>query len=292
MKKGTIFVIFILCISLLCGCVDGGKKDAQQDILKKIYEIDSAQYGTEDNLHHRNLISDRIQYSVDSSMKSEKIVEIAGINHNLEYKDTLYYPVGQKTLYRYLVDGNEEKEVLIDGDGKIKSILYDYTVLDLSETTNPNDVLEVLKIELAKNFDLSRYTYVEIPEQGYRISHYHFLNVENGYITENLSTAVSQDGRVLGVQVVDLESRDLTLDIDKKKEQQAIELKLKEMYNTDSYKYCSHAMSGKPRVTTYNGQLCIKYSVGARYVNIQSEEQEETSSFLHTILIPIEVISN
>ena len=108
MKKCTIFVIFILCISLLCGCVDGGKKDAQQDILKKIYEIDSAQYGTEDNLHHRNLISDRIQYSVDSSMKSEKIVEIAGINHNLEYKDTLYYPVGQKTLYRYLVDGNEE----------------------------------------------------------------------------------------------------------------------------------------------------------------------------------------
>ena len=84
MKKCTIFVIFILCVSLLCGCIEK-RKNVQQDILNKIYEIDNDQYNTEQNFNHRNLISNKVEHFVESSMNAEKNVKIAGADYNIKY---------------------------------------------------------------------------------------------------------------------------------------------------------------------------------------------------------------
>lgn len=287
MKRFIVLSMAILLAISLCSCTGNiSKKD-----LKKIYVVED---GAPSWWKDATLISDKVKCSVESSIAPEKEVKLGGVDHTLKYKDTLYYPVGQRTLHRYFVDGNEEQTVLIDGNGKVNDILYKYTVLDITKESTPNDVLELLKVELAKNFDLSRYEHVEIPEQAQEskeswIYDYRFFNKENGYMTEYLLASVSDDGSVFGVRVHNLNTSELNLDIDKKKEQQAIELKLKDIYNTDSYKYPSYEIAFEPHVTTYNDQVCIEYSVGVRYFH---SNKGETASFLHRILIPIEVISN
>lgn len=290
MKRFIVLSMAILLAISLCSCTGNiSKKD-----LKRIYVVED---GAPSWWKDATLISDKVKYSVESSIPSEKVVKLGGVDHTLKYKDTLYYPVGQRTLHRYFVDGNEEQTVLIDGNGKVNDILYKYTVLDITKESTPNDVLELLKVELAKNFDLSRYEHVEIPEQAQEseeswIYDYRFLNKENGYITEYLRASVSDDGSVFGVRVHNLNTSELNLDIDKKKEQQAIELKLKDIYNTDSYKYRSYKVAFEPHVTTYNDQVCIEYSVAVKYVDSQNEEIGELSSFLLRLLVPVEVISN
>lgn len=290
MKRFIALSMAILLAISLCSCSGNiSKRD-----LKKIYVVED---GVPPWWKDATLISGEVKYSVDSSVPSEKVVKLGGVDHTLKYKDTMYYPVGQRTLHRYFVDGNEEQTVLIDDRGKVNSILYKYTVLDITKETTANDILELLKVELAKNFDLSRYEHIEISKPAQESSEhgmysYLFLDKENGYITEYLGAAVLRDGSVFGVQVYRTDTGELTLDINKKKEQQAIELKLKDIYNTDSYKYRSYKISSEPQVITYNDQVCIKYSVGVKYVDLQNEEIGELSSFLLKILIPVEVISN
>lgn len=287
MKRFIVLSMAILLAISLCSCTGNiSEKD-----LKRIYVVED---GAPSWWKDATLISNEVKYSVESSIPSEKVVKLGGVDHTLKYKDTLYYPVGQRTLHRYFVDGNEKQTVLIDGNGKVNDILYKYTVLDITKTTAPNVILELLKSELGKTFDISRYKYVDIPEQAQEseeswIYDYRFFNKENGYITEYLLASVSKDGSVFGVKTHNLNTSELNLDIDKKKEQQAIELKLKDIYNTDSYKYRSYKVAFEPYVTTYNDQVCIEYSVGVRYSH---SNKGETASFLHRILIPIEVISN
>ncbi len=298
MKKYMLLLIVVLAALLAAGCsnLNANKTDLDTNWidLDRILVVDDGQHYSESEFNYGKMISDEIQHSIDESAQVDKSLVLNGAERSLKYKDTLFYPIGDRRVHRYFVDGNEKKTVLIDSEGAVQAILYEYTVLDISRTASAAEVLPPLKLELSKMFDLSFYENVEMSkhapdEKGFGIYDYRFFNQKNGYMTDYLIVSVTEDGEVLGLRINNLPKTSFNLDIDHEKEKQAIECKMKEIFDTEDRQYKSYALDFDPCITIYEGEIYIKYYVSAIYTDAQGGEM---SSFINIILIPLSLISN
>ena len=269
--------------------------DENELYLEKILEIEQSTY-SDVKLNHQKIISDDVQHILDEKLKGNKIVAINGKEETLKYEDTLFYPVGEKRVYRYFIDGDEKKTVLIDEKGKINSILFDYTRIDIPKKASADEVLEPLKTELSKIFDISFYknvkhSNVKYNESGFGLYDFVFYNEKSGYMTDYLRISVNDDGFIFGLRENRLNISDFEVNIDKEKENAAIDAKIKDIFTTDNTKLNSWeaASTGAPKITVYNGQLYVKHYIVANYTH--TVYGGEISSFINKILIPLDLIS-
>ena len=263
--------------------------------IDRIFEL-GGQYVDEFEFNHKNIISTSTVHYIDATAQSERKISLDGIEHSLKYKDTIHYLVGDKIVHTYVVDGNEDDIVLIDANDNIQSILYKYLYLNFSKNASPDEVLELLKPELNKIFNLFFYENIDIKpsydstKTKVRFYDYMFYNIQNGYITDYLLVSVASDGGVHAIKQHDLATKDFTVDINKDKENAAIEAKLKDIYNTDSTEYISSQRYGTPRISIYDNQICVVYDVSADYLDKKCDVQ--ISGFRINLLIPLDLISN
>lgn len=287
MKKFCIFLVLILVV-LNCSC--GSTID-----LDSILEIDNGSLSQEGiTLNHKNAISESPVKQKNEDVQTNIKIKINEEEMSLVYDTTCFYPVGEKRVHLYLINGDEEKKVLIDESGNVNSLLYKFAHLDISPFDSPEAVWELLQPELCKYVDLKNYAHMKMPndsqnEYGFSIYDYYFYNETNGYMTDYVIVSVSQKGNVLGLKINDLPTHDFKVDIDSEKEKNAIELKVKDMFNTNKTEYISHEMHFEPRITVYNGQVYVKYYVSAQFKN--TVKNAEMSSFLISILIPLDMIN-
>ncbi len=291
MKRISVLLVLILVV-LNCSC--GSTVD-----LDSILEIDNGSLSQEGiTLNHKNAISDSPVKQKNEDVQTNIKIKINEEEMSLVYDTTYFYPVGAKRVHLYLIDGDEEKKVLIDESGNINSLLYSFAHLDISPFDSPEDVWKLLKPELSKYVNLANYASMKMPNEsqndyGFSMYSYLFYNETNGYMTDYVMVSVSQKGNVLGLKINDLPTHDFEVDIDSEKEKNAIELKIKDIFNTDKTKYVSYKMEFEPRITVYNGQVYVEYYVSARFIRKDRAKAEETemSSFLNSILIPLDMIN-
>lgn len=295
----VLVVAFLLVFVTGCAPINHVKEDdgnKTDDIdLSAILEVDSGQLNIEVELNHKNLISDKPQYFSGDNIQEKRMLTLNETECRLIYEDTLFYPVGSKTVHRYFVDGDVNKTILIDERGNINSILYSYTKLPINKTASPQDILESLKVELSKILDIAYYKHVKMSEpnqdtHGFGIYDYVFYNKIDEYMTDYFKVSVSDDGSVFGLSINNLATADFELDVDKEKENAAIEMKLKDIYDTNATQYRSYDMHFDPCIVQYNNQVYARYFVSAKYFHCTANS--ETNSFINSILIPLNDISN
>lgn len=310
MKKLLLINIVVALVFSICSCNinkenNNGNEDISsdevtdvkqintEDYLNLILEIDSELYIIENNFNHRNSVSDKAEYLTDSSVVSIIKREIDNSEKELKYQDTLFYPIGEKRLNRYFVNGNEDNTVLVNQDGTVNAILYEFVTLDISETATPNEVLPVLVQELNKWIRTSDYEHINIPEytensQGFGIYDFLYYNSVDGYMTDYVKVSVSDDGCVFGFWINDLNYDNISLNIDKELETELLNLKLKDIYDTDNTEYNSYNTAFIPQVVIYNNKPHIRYFVSANYSYASGGE---ATSWINNILIPVDLIT-
>lgn len=262
--------------------------------LNEILEADTGIYDQEPNLNHKNIIDTQPESSVDRSKAEKTTVKIDGKDRSLDYSDTLFYPVGEKKVDCYYVDGNKDSLVLLNSDGSINSILYQFSQLNISKTESPDQVKLLLDQKLRDLVDISRYEYVQIPSsneslgEGFGLYDYLYYNMMDGYMTDYIRVSVLDDGSVLGFSINEVETTATELNIDEKKEDELLVLKLKDIYTTAHTEYVSHKTVFPPQLVTYQGELYVQHYVSVVY---RDEARGELSSFINTILLPVQAIN-
>lgn len=294
MKKYIAILMLILIVFSVCSCNKSEKNNEQY--LDRIFEVENAQYTDEKEFNHKNIISSDVVHSKDTTVLSEKKVKLNGEDVTVKYNETLFYPVGEITLHSYLVDGDPEKEVLIDNDGNVNSILFKYDKIDISGVETLTDVCALAKEELSKYFDISKYRCTSILRPVTDINSspwmctFQLYNTVDGCISDRFRFSVYDDGSLFAVRTFDSGVGDIKMDIDNEKVKEIVELKLKDVYDTDKCEYVSFTTYHVPSVIKYNGEVCIEYYASALYVRKGDSSETAVSSFINMIIIPLELI--
>lgn len=309
MKKFLLMIMVIMTLfSYGCKCDEDSIKEEQKNAsgncqsesavvdINLILEVDDGQYDIGININRGTVISDVPQSFVDENVPMERTLSLGALELNLNYKESLYYPIGSRNVYRYLVDGDESKRVLLDNQGNIHAIQYSYAQLDIKRTSTPEEVFVSLQKELKKIVNLSYYQNAELPERiddsdGFGLYTYLLYNEIGGYITDYLRVSVSDTGEVMGLWVCNLKEIGTEVTINKEKEHSVIDSKMKEMFDTDISQYQSYSMSMviDPCFVEYEDQLYVRYFVSANYLHAQRGEEK---SSLISIMIPLHFICN
>lgn len=294
MKKTIAFVLALLMTLWTCSCKNNQE---EKNDLDHIYEVDdhTYQFDTE-SFNHRNTISDVPERKVDANMPLTKNIYINNKEYNLKYAESLHYPIGDKILNMYLVDGNEKQKILLNPDGSISAMLYDFEKLDIQPTSSPATVRSLLEPKLQNVIDLTKYQNVNMPtsdenqsETGeFGIYDFLYYNSVDGYMTDYTKVSVDKNGNIFGLSINDLGKDDLDLNLDKEKEKELLVAKLKDIYNTDTTEYKSYEEVYPPQVVIYNGEICIQYYVSVMYVDSTGGE---LSDWILPILIPVHIIT-
>lgn len=289
-KYFTISLATVLLLSL-CSCHQ--TRSEKEAFLKDIAEAGSGVYEQETDFHHSNVISDQAVQTVDSSVQAERVVSINGIDRQLAYHDTLFYPVGETTVYRYYIDGDEDCTVLMDQDGRIQSLLYHFATLDISKTASPDEVRPLLEQKLSELVELSEYEHVNLPSassdpNGFGIYDFLYYNMIDGYMTDYVKVSVSDDGNIFGFSIHNLASEDVHFSIDKDRENELLNLKLNDIYTTEHTEYVSYQLAFTPQVVVYHDELHIQYPVSANYT---TKDNGQMTSLVNQILIPLRLIA-
>ena len=168
------------------------------DYLKLIYETNGAYYGSEKGFNHSNIISSSIRYLNDESAPLTRKIILNGVEEQLYYENSLYYPIYDTTVHCYLLNGKEECKVYIRQDGSIDGLGYDFAKIDILQNNTPEEVLPKLKELLEKYVDLSKYKHIEMPYDsskddggvGFGTYSFVFYNLTDGYRTDFLRVGV------------------------------------------------------------------------------------------------------
>lgn len=299
-NKIKILSTIILTLSVIfamCACSNEPTNDSalKAEGIDAIYEIKSDNYGPIEKLNHKNLISDKTVHSIEANVTAQRMVAILDNNKVINYTNTVFYPVGNKKVYKYLVSGTEKNYVYLDKDGKINMMLYSFTKLDF-EPGESSDVIGRLLIEkLTPIIDLSKYEYVDVSGdsrlEGDHVGRFHFLyyNMQDGYKTDYVKATVTAEGDVRAFSINNVGADTSHVQIDKTLESELLTAKLKDMYDTETTAYKSHSMKYTPSFKMYNDELCIEYAVVVEY---ESEQFDTTlQSYIEKILIPVRLIS-
>lgn len=325
MKKYLLIIITLVLVFCLCSCnsviiatdneTDANKTNGDKDssiykedtnfnqskinekYLELIYETNDSYLGLEKDFNHKNVISTSVQYSVDSSVPSLIKNKINGLEKELHYVRTLYYPLTDEMVHSYLVDGIEGKRILINKDGSIKAIQHNFITLEISEHATPSEILPILEKVLEEYIDLSYYKYIDLPDDmsqnnsgGFGSYRFVFYNLVDGYKTDWMKISVSDEGNVYGFWISNLKYSVESLNVNKELENEMLELKFKDIYTTNLTEYKSFKIDERftPQVVIRNDETYIQYTASAKYIN--KSNGVEIDSFLTEVLIPVELI--
>ena len=289
MKRFIICIVMIIFAILTCSCEDQGEID-QKDI-DSIYEIDVGCFKQETQVNHKNIINNDEVVSVDENALKTRTLSLGGCDYEMIYQDSIYYPVGDYKVDRYFIDGNEEKSVLVNRNGDIYALFFAFSEINISNTDTPEDVLPVLREELGKIIDMTKYEKVHIPkmsesdkENGFRTYSFTFYNERYGFTSDTVTVFVSGNGNVRNLRIYDFPDELLSTKIENKKVEQLVEAKIKDMYTTDYVEYISCRIFGEKKLVIYQGEPCILCSVSPQYY--EKESDKEWPGWLFDILIP------
>ena len=270
------------------------------DYLQYIYEVNSSYFGSDETFNHKNVVSKSTHKSIDEKAPLMQTVKINGLMKELNYENTLYYPVQDYKVHCYSINDQEDCKVLIREDGSIFAILNDFDKIDILQTNTPEEVLPKIKEVVEQYVDLSRYKYIDMPydsskdEGGIGFGNYtfEFYNLVDGYKTDYLMISVDYFGNVYGLKIIDLRQHITELNIDKKLEDKLLELKFRDIFTTDKIEYISYKIDDRffPQVVTREDGIYISYAGSARYTI--KDTGQEIKSFLVEVLIPLDLITS
>ena len=275
----AIFVMALLCIYFV---------DRRRINTKKIYVIGQDRF--------KDMVPDNPEQFTDRKVPKKRTITLNGEKLELTYQYSLLYPVGQEKLHKYVVDGDKEKMICLGDDGKVKSMTYAYAYLSVSIADDAYDVLEKLKPQLEKDFDISKYKYTEMPKDTapqankYSWYEYEFYNETNGCRTQYFRVRVKGDGGVT-VSVQDLDAIEFPLFfINKRKMERALKKKMQDLYTNDDYEYisCEYRDDRQTYALMFRNELSLYLHVNVKYFDLETESEVERGE---TIVIPVHMIS-
>ena len=224
----------------------------------------------------------------DSKAEKNKKVTLNGTEYDLSYSVSFRYKIGDCVQNKYLINGDEKKAVFFDTDGNLKRIAFGYTRIDVSNTDTAESILEKVKPEISKIFDISDYKKVLMPDNepdDYGLYRYILYNEKDGYFIDSLIFVVDrQNGTIIGVKKIDLPTIDFEVKINKEKENSLIAAKLKEMFETESVRYVSHEIMFIPTIEVYDGKLYVEYTVAPEFTTGEG--------YAEVIFIPLDAIND
>lgn len=295
MKRiGVILAIAILMLSGSACSQLPDEPDSMESELSEIFEMGVDACGLESDFHHGNIVQSTPNRSVEDIEHKEITLKIGQQEEAFVYLDTLYYPVGERTVSRFCAKEDAERTVLIGQDGKINAILYPFATIEIAKTASPEAVRALLEPNLQELFDLSDYPNVDLPSapdagsDGFGIYQFSYYHAVDGYITNYVTVAVSDDGNIFGLKIIRNVPDGITLNIDKTLETELLTRKLNDIYSTGHSSLCSYRVELTPQIVTYNGELCVQYPVVAVY---RHDTLGEGTSFLNDLLIPVRLLT-
>lgn len=282
MKKSVLMITFAVAIAIvLSGCANDEMRGYEMKALYDEYDA-------------------TLPYQVTASgIQNDRTIVLNGSELKLSYVASTYYPIGCRTLHKYAVDGDAERQVMLDDDGNLEMILYSYATISISPTDRPSDVAEALKAELAKLFDMSKYQLTETPTEGTDdlIHYYKFCRKKGDCITDKLLVTV-KSGAISGVTHISFGTDDVIANIDQSKQTAAIEQKIKNGMS-DGAKFVSFELHGDPSLVTFEQkksdtqqkELYVCYALSVKFVpSVFNVMGKTVNSFLFDLLIPLETV--
>lgn len=299
-----ISTILLACI-LFSACSDGASStnenpQNEKNVFLEIYEVINLQYADQvddGKVNHTNVVSDEIEYSVDSTISQSTTIQIAGKEQSAQYKQTLYYPVGDYKLHQYAISTNLSEYIYLREDGSLAGVNNLNISIDVPKPNAADEVQKNLEAVIAKVLDISKYEYVNAQELNYNslgtAYNFTYYNLFEGYMTDRTSIAVWTGGEVVALWINEspLPKGIDTLNINKSIEQRIITEKLEYMYNSNEYyTYCSHSIheNSIPTITIYKGELCISYLLDCTVTSVESENE---FSYAINLIIPLRLMT-
>ena len=269
----------------------------RNEYLNSICEVDRGVYAEEKDFNHSNVISDAPTEYFDKTVAPQKTVCINGTNVEVNYDTTLQYPIGSEPLHRYRLNSTGKYDfVLFTTEGNIASMPCDFAEIDISPTATSEEVYKILEKEWGNLVDISKYQYFStsvsgrLDGTGFGIYTYLRYNMTGDIITDWSNISVSDDGKVFAFNTTNFPSDvdSINIEIDEDLLHKALDTKMRDIYDVDNVEYVSYVLSSEyqPRVSFYENQPCVIYTVSAKFIF----DGTELTSFLNEILIPIKLI--
>ena len=292
MKKYMIVVLIVAFALTAIAC------NSDKEVWLQVYEVGGGSL-SDDVFNHENVISDDVIYTQERTVGEKTTFSTPTSSYSLSYCETLFYPLQNRKVHKYLVDGSEDEgAVLLNEDGSLYAILRDdIALIDISETDTPETIRPALEKALSNWVDLSKYDHVEVRQSGnsvdgsfgwYRLFFYDELQ---GYRGDYTTVMVYDDGRVGALWINDLliDTDENLPVIDKEKEEMMIQKRLQAIYNTDTTEYRSHTLFDMPSLCTYGNELCIYYRLNVTLY--ETDLSSETSGYTTELLIPVRLLT-
>lgn len=285
MKRRYITIIVALLCVLLVSCVPS-KQDA--DYLKEIFIVDTGN----EIPNQTNVISDELIVTVEANIQIPENVFICGIKYNLQYVDTLVYPLRGKQgkrVFRCSIVNNDET-ILLNEDGSIFAILSSELIeIDISESDSVDNIRLKTEEALQEIIPLSQYQEV-LYDQSVNPYRFVYYNHINGYYTGYTTVCVSPTGSIGPIWIIDKGIDINDVYIDKQMEDKLITLKVKEMFNTSKTKYQDYSLELNSEIVWYRDELFVEYNVCVEYIDKSSNQL--LSSNICKLLIPLKLLIN
>ena len=268
---------------------DAGAVKDDNYYLDRIYQEKGSDY-----YNNRNVISTKPVITIDKNVEFTKKIKIDGVEEILLYVETEYYPIEERKLYLYLVNGEEEKKIWLDQDGDIYQIQYAFDHIDISQDATPEEVLPAIKEVLNDYVDLSYYSTEELipPETEFGSWTFVAKNTINGYRTDRLYVLFDQEGNVFRFIVENLNCSITSLNIDEEKVDKLLELKFRDIYSVrEDVEYKSYELSDMNPlvVVALDGNAYIIYKASANLYF--KEQQRDHSTHSINIYLPVDLIT-
>lgn len=291
MKK--LFVLFIITVFIFLAFSCEAKVDI--DLLDRIYMLEDNTLSSSPSTQKESsmCISSDVVLSYDKNAVKEKKLQLFGKELSITYKESYFYPIGDKTLdaYAYVNAKGEEVLVMVDQKGELCGIMQScFATLDINNTDSKETVRKALESKLSGIVDFSKYNHVEIVQsvpgtETFGLYTFFYYNILDGYIADSARVAVTENGEVVGLSIWDVGVDITEVNIDKSLEAQTLELKIKDLcvsagVELDSFGYDDRYMT----IRLYDGELYIKYTIDV----ITKEEPYPKQVQL---LVPIDIIS-
>ena len=261
----------------------------------EILEVDNGSLAI-DQYNHEKVISDDIVYTQEYPKGQEKTIQINGESWSLKYEATLFYPLANRRVNKYVVDGTDNKTVLLYEDGTVYGGSAIFQYLNISKMDTPETVQKVLVESFTELVDLTKYETVEVeeyiinPEEGFLFYKYLFYNSIDDALKDYVIVWVDKDGAVYNLWIITLlmDAQEQCKGIDKEREEALIVDRLKMIYESKSVEYRSYSLWAKSNFCIYENELYIQYHISAELFDTELEQGKTEGCEL---LIPVQLLT-
>lgn len=261
----------------------------------EILEVDNGSLAI-DKYNHEKVISDDLVYTQEYPKGQEKTIQINGESWLLKYEATVFYPLKNRRVNKYVVDGTDDKTVLLYEDGTIYGGSAIFQYINISNMDTPETVQKVLVESFTELVDLTKYETVEVEEyilsyeEGFQFYSYIFYNSIDDAMTDYVKVWVGKDGAVFNLWIATLlmDAEEQCKGIDKEREETLIVDRLKMIYESPSVEYRDHSLWARSNFCIYENELYIQYYITAELFDTELEQRKIEGCEL---LIPVRLLA-